>query len=273
MPSYTDGLDRAILILCWIGAVFMLIGLNSIYRAMKMYERPRLLLITLISLVIAPVAVLFSMFPFVYSTANLVAQDVFNASFWRAEIASGILALRVTTYILTFQLLKWFSQFAIRRSQLVRARRTRGLNHDDVADFTANNTREDARLWQRSDLSSLNVSQFAFYLVVVTALWICAINEINSLSATLASWAIFFIVDDAVVIAEYSDTFHVTPLMSHMAKVLCFDLLLLIFVPAALHSSSIGALSSILTLAMIFCVVAVAGFAWRLKHFGFTKNV
>lgn len=73
-------------------------------------------------------------------------------------------------------------------------------------------------------------------------------------------------------IAEYSDTFHVAPLMSLIAKVFGFNLLLLVFVPAALLSSHVGSLSSLLPLVMAICAIEAAGFAWRLRHFGCTRN-
>lgn len=272
MPTYIIGLDQSISILSWLVAACILLGIFVIIRSMLTYERPKLLMIGVMSLVILPSAVALCLFPAVYSTINLASQNVFDTSFWSAEIASGVLALRVTTYMLTFQLLKWATKFATGRSELIRTQYKEGLSPDDAANFMLPKKPEVTKLWLRSDLALFAFLQFVFYLVSVCALWVCAIYGVHSLLSALASWAVFFIVDDAVVIAEYSEHFQSSPLFLHNVKVMGFNVLLLAVISTTLFTSGSGQLAAALSITMAALAIAAGAIAIRTKEFEVKKN-
>ena len=87
MPTYSIGLNHATWILSWVASACFLIGIYALVKAILMYERTSALALAVLSLVIFPVATVLSLFPFVFSTVNLVTQQMSKVSFWRTEIA------------------------------------------------------------------------------------------------------------------------------------------------------------------------------------------
>ena len=193
---------------------------------------------------------------------------MFVFSFWQGEIATGALALRVTSLLLTYQVARAVLRFVPLRTQLVAARTARGLSEDDIADFTASVTFEERVLWRRNDLVSLAFFQFSFYLVALAALWVCTIVGVHTLLTALASWALLVIVDDWGVIADYCHRFDTLPTATYAVRVLCVDLVLLITVPAALHPAQLGVIWGIVLLALLVSGLLVGMYFWRSQHFG-----
>ncbi|WP_346288249.1 hypothetical protein [Zoogloea sp.] len=236
-------------------------------RAIRRYARRQKLFLIVISVGLAPAVVSFTLFPLIYSIMSVPLQQLFDISFWQREISNGALALRVTSLLLTYQLAQSIIRFVPRRRELIAARESRGLSHDDVADFTTSVTTEERQLWRQNDLLLLAFFQFSFYLITLTALWACSIVGINTVVTALASWALLFIVDDWSVIADYCHQFDSLPMAAHAAKVLCIDVILLLAVPAALYPAHLGIVWVAICLTLFVSSLLVAMFFWRARHF------
>jgi hypothetical protein len=239
-----------------------------VWRSIHRYARRNTTLLIAVSVGVGPALATLTLFPPIHALMSVPREQMFVLSFWQGEVSNGTLALRLTSLLLTYQLIRAGVRFVPRRIELVTARKRRGLSEDDVADFTTSVTPEERRLWQRSDLVSLSFFQFSFYLVALAALWACSIAGVHTLLAALASWALLFIVDDWAVIADYCQRFDSLPMKTHSVKVLCINLVLLIAVPVALYPAQLGVIWAAITLAMIVSGLFVVMFLWRARHFG-----
>lgn len=267
---FTDGsgIENTTILLIWVWAAFMAIGAIVLRRSICLYARPQTPFLIVLSVVIGPIVATLTLFPIIYTLMSVPRQQMFELSYWQHEIATGTLALRVTSILLTYQLARAIVRFVPRRRELVSAREARGLSHDDVADFTSTVTIEERRLWKRNDLVSLAFFQFSFYLIALSAMWGCTIAGVHTLFTALASWALLFIVDDWSVIADYCQRFDSLPIPTHAVKVLCVDMILLVAVPAALYQAKLGAFWVAISLAMFVSGLFVVMFFWRALHFG-----
>ena len=243
-------------------------GALVVWRSIRRYARPKTALLIALAIVIGPAIATLAFFPLIYTFTSVPPQQMFVLSFWQGEIATGALALRVTSLLLTYQVARAIFRFVPRRIQLVAARKERGLSEDDIADFTASVTREERILWRRNDLVSLAFFQSSFYLIALAALWGCSIAGVHTFLTALASWALLFIVDDWGVIADYCHRFDSLPMTAHAVKVLFADLVLLIAVPAALYPAQLGVIWGTVVVALVVSGLLVGTYFWRSQHFG-----
>lgn len=268
MLTNGSGIGSTSTILIWMWVVCVAIGVLVVWRSIRRYERRNTPLLIAVSVGIGPALATLALFPPIYALMSIPREQVFVLSFWQGDVSTGTLALRLTSLLLAYQLVRAAVRFVPRRLELVTARKARGLSEDDVADFTVSVTPEERRLWQRSDLVSLSFFQFSLYLVALAALWVCAIAAVQTLLAALASWALLFIVDDWAVIADYCHRFDSLPMTAHSVKVLCINLVLLVAVPIALYQAQPGLIWGAITLSMIVSGLLVVMFLWRARHFG-----
>lgn len=267
MLTSLKGIDTTGIFLTWIWIFFVGTGILNLVRCIQRYERPKTGALIAISTVIGPAVASLALFPLIHTFTSLPRDSFFLASTWQKEITSGILALRITSLILTYQIARTVVRFIPLRRQLIATRKGRGLSEDDVADFTTSVTLEERRLWQRNDLISLAFFQFSFYLAALTGMWLCAIVGIHTLLAALASWALLFIVDDWAVISDYCHRFGALPITSHAAKVFAVNMILLLAVPAALYPAQLGLIWAGLLLALIILSLFVCMFFLRARDF------
>jgi hypothetical protein len=94
--------------------------------------------------------------------------------------------------------------------------------------------------------------QFVFYLSAVAALWLCAIEDRQSLVSSIANWCVFFIVDDWVVMTDYAIHFRSRVLKSHSIRIGIFNLLLLVLIPASLIGTTHWVVSIALCLVLVY---------------------
>lgn len=267
MFTAVSGVESTISILIWIWVSCVAFGAIVFLRAIRRYSRLQTLFLIIISVGFAPAVVSFTFFPLIYSIMSVPFHEIFELSFWQREISNGALALRVTSLLLTHQLVRSIIRFVPLRRELIAARESRGLSHDDVADFTTSVTTEERKLWRQNDLMLLAFFQFSFYLITLTALWACSIVGIHTVVTALASWALLFIVDDWSVIADYCHQFDSLPIAAHAVKVLCIDVILLVAVPAALYPAHLGIVWASISLTLFVSSLLVAMFFWRARHF------
>ena len=122
-------------------------GLVGIVKSGSLMHRLKLKTFTLFGLLIVPVIVSLSFFPLIYSTFNLLTQDITTTEFWKHELSTGVFALRVSSYILSFQLVRSIFRFVKRKREIARVRSHRGLPVEQIANFTVDLKPEEAKLW------------------------------------------------------------------------------------------------------------------------------
>lgn len=266
---FTDvsGIESTINIIIWIWALCVAFGAIVFLRAICMYDRSNNLLLIVISFGLVPAIITLALFPVIYSIISIIHQQIFEISFWQREISNGFFALRFTSIILTYQLVISIIKFIPIRRKLIAARKTRGLNNDDVADFTKSVTTEERQLWRNNDLMLLAFFQFSFYLITLTALLGCYIAGIHTVWTALASWLLLFICDDWSIITRYCQKFNSLPINLDAIKVLCIDIILLIAAPTALYPANLGIIWFAILLALFISIIITAIFFWRARHF------
>lgn len=268
---YSAGLESTWEALKLIAFVLFVFGVLGCIPVVRKLFRLKLLRLTAIALFLVPLALTLGLFPAVYSTLNLLHQNIFDVSFWKLELSSGVFALRVSSYILTFHMIIAVVRLFKRKQQLGKLRASRGLNEDEIANYTVDRRPADTRMWIHADVATIAAMQFLFYLVCLGALWYCTIHSNDSIIVSLSSWALFFIIDDWVVIADYSDHYSEPALNSHTLKILAFDFVLLVFVPLSALYTSIDAITVGLSLTMLLTATGVAMFTWRARHLHIKK--
>jgi hypothetical protein len=220
---YINGFNETILILIGVLGVTFLYGVYIGLKTIIFYDRPPVGLTLLFSIFVGPLAVTASIFPITFSTINLFHQDVFVYSFWKNEFLSGVLPLRISTYMLTFDLGIWALRMLLRRKHLGRLHRKNGVNFQDAGNYFRIKHLEVATAWLSSDLASISCIRLSFYLLSVAALWVCRAENVHSMIFSALTWTVFFIADDAKVILDYCDNFKCSPLKKHATKLMVFD--------------------------------------------------
>jgi hypothetical protein len=266
MPTYSAGLDRTWSVLVLIALFVALGGLVGVFKSGSLLHRLKLKTFTLFGLLIVPVIVSLSLFPLVYSTSNLLTQEIATTTFWKHELSTGVFALRVSSYILSFQLVRSIFRFVKRKREIARVRSRRGLAAEQIANFTVDLKPEEAKLWLRGDLALVASLQFAFYLSAVAALWLSAIDARHSLVTTLASWCIFFIADDWTIVSDYTDHFRVPAMTAHKYKIQLFNVTLLVLVPVSLFGSEHVFIPIVLSMVLFLSAATLTLLPWRSAH-------
>ena len=266
MPDYNMGLKETWVVLLVIASIIALIGVSGLLRVYNELSLTKRIAFAALAIFVAPAIVSLCFFPLIYCSFNLISQPLLSASFWKAELATGVFAIRVSSYLITYQFLRSLARLAGQKLELLKTRQKRGLNYDDSANFTIDRRPEEAGLWFGSDIAFAAVAQFLFYLSVIAALWLNAIDGAHSLALALASWALFFIIDDWVIISEYTDELQVPPIPTHLYKVIGFDIALILLVPVAMFSASVQLIFFILTFAMLFFATVFFMYTWRLRY-------
>lgn len=245
MVDYSVGLEQTYVATIVLGVAFSLCGIAFALRLPPMRPAIRRSLAVAACIVLAPMLVSLTLMPIIYCMLNFVLQFDQILGSWRVELANGVLALRITTIILTFQFGK--SLFKILTAALSpKGNRTRGST------VSAN-------------LLVAALFQYAFYLCAIIGLWFCAIENIHSIPATLASWSLFFIVDDSIVISDYAVHFSTPPLSRHVTRVVGFNIVIVALVAVALLES-LSPLKYLLPIVQVGSMVASRYFFSWSRH-------
>lgn len=260
-------IENTTIILIWFWAFFVAVGTVVVRRSILLYDRPKILFLIIYSIIMGPIIVTLSCFPFVYTLMSFPLEKMFELSFWQREITMGTLALRATSFVLTYQLVLTIVRFVPLRRELISARVARGLNHDDVADFTTSTTVEERHLWLRNDLIMLAFFQFSFYLIVLAVMWGCVIAGVHTWLIALASWLLLLIVDDWSIIADYCYQFILLPMTAHAIKVMCINMVLLVTIAIELYLAQFGFIWIVVSLAMLVSILFVIIFFLRAQYF------
>lgn len=231
---YTKGFNEAILILIGVFGVMFLYGSYAALKTIILYDKPKVGVTLLLSLIVWPLAVTTSIFPVTYSTINLFNQNIFIVSFWKNEFLSGVTPLRISTYILTFELGIWVLRALLRRKKLGRLHRENGVSFQDAGNYFRIKHSEVATAWLSSDFASIFCIQLSFYLLSVSALWVCRAESVHSIIFSTLTWCVFFISDDAKIIFEYCDNLKSPPLKKHNTKLIIFNAIIIFCVSAVL---------------------------------------
>jgi len=208
-------------------------------------------------MIVVPIVNALALFPAVYCTFNLAHHELLSTDFWRHELASGVFALRVSSYLLTFHFFAGLRRYVQRKHELTTQRVARGLTGAQATTFGIDLQPAESLMWKRGDLAGVATFQFGFYLSVLTALWLCAIQGVSVLTTSLASWCLFFIADDWVIIAQYTTRLNVPALLQHTIKILAFDIALLLLVSGTILAHLRGPVGMGVIVAMLVCALAV----------------
>lgn len=263
---YSTGLEPTWDVLKLVALALFIIGIIGCIPVAGQLSRLKLLLLAAVALLLAPLALALSFFPAVYSTVNLLHQDILSVSFWKQELSNGVFALRVSSYVLTFHSVLAIVRLLKRKRRLGKLRASRGLKEDEVANFTVDRRPDETRMWVHADIATISSMQFLFYLSCLGSLWYCTINANHSLVVSISSWALFFIIDDWVIIADYSDHYCEPALTPHTLKILAFDVILVTLVPLSALLTSIDIVTVGLTLTMIVAGAGIGMYTWRARH-------
>lgn len=135
----------------------------------------------------------------VYPIVNVLSQlnIAFSIDFIKSELANGTLPLRVSSFIIGYRFVtsatKPFTQRKIPFRQYL-----------------------------------YKPCQYAFYTFPLFLLWLATIIGESSLGTILLSWTIVFILDDWIIIDDYTDKFKSSPLASHIDRIIGFNFIIFI---------------------------------------------
>lgn len=231
----------------------------------KLFTRSQLALGIISSILIFPLIYLFALFPAIYSTCNLIGQELFSSEFWKYEFANGMFAVRVATYLLTIHFVISIYRYHKSRLILFTARLNRGVTPYRAMRYGMEMHPDEFPLWAESDLDYTSALQFAFYLGCVQVLWLVAIQNLHSLVTSITSWCLFFIIDDWVIIADYTSALKRSPLTKHYIKILAFNFALALLITSISVMSFNWAIRIPIVAFMSILLLYICRLSWRSK--------
>jgi len=257
MPTYGHELDLTWIVLLIIAATYGYFGWRRVSYGVGLLKltRPNSAAAARMNLLHDTAAVTFASFPAVYSTLNLLNQELTSTNFWRAEISSGLLALRISSYLLLYHFIRITVRYRMLARELINVRLARGVPTEALFAYERGLEPHERELFVVRNVAWCASHQFVFYLSTVAALWLCTIEYRQSLVTLVANWCLFFIVDDWVVMTDYAIHFRASVLKSHSVRIGVFNLLLLVLIPASLVGTTHWVVSIALCLVLLYSYV------------------
>ena len=99
MLSYAATLVQSGFVLIFVWAAAVALGAVILLRALIRYDRAKVGVLIVLSIVVGPVVATVALFPAIFAGLDLVNQPVFEADFWKAEVGSGVFALRLASVV------------------------------------------------------------------------------------------------------------------------------------------------------------------------------
>ncbi len=130
------------------------------------------------------------------------------------EIASGKLALRVVSILVGFQVaVRIFNHVLVEETMSTNFRLLTFAKsqHKDLADLP--------ELFDNGDTEKITLSQFSIYLVALFVLWNCVHSSIENIYTTSLSFALFFVVDDWIILSHYLEALKGRILQRHIIRI------------------------------------------------------
>ncbi|CAA6806155.1 MAG: Unknown protein [uncultured Sulfurovum sp.] len=181
-----------------------------------------------------------TIFPLIYTLTNLYYQDYTNTLFWKSELESGFLAIRIAALTLGYQvfLLAW---------KIIKLEREK--EQKNIHKHTKAKTQE------ASNKNFINYGQLSFYMISLYILIFAAIYNVDNLYIQISSWALLFIIDDWKIIMDYMDAFQQDMLSSHLIRLMVLNLVLVISMIMAAFTVFNIMISILITIAMLFILL------------------
>ena len=158
-------------------------------------------------------------FPFSYQIIKNFYEIIKN--FVEKEINNGVIQLRVTSLIVTFQII--YTTLRLGYS----SKRLQKFNILSTNFFSKYPELEN--LQEVESIINILTSQYlqyAFYTSILSVLWTLNITENTSFWSSVASFCAFFIIDDWSIIADYEVSLKGRRIKAHSLKILSFNLIL-----------------------------------------------
>ena len=209
--SYFIGLEVAILIAV-IGSGIILILMLLVAIAEKEFKDIPLILIGYI-----PLGIFFgfSLFIIIYPIVNILFQIHFlTVEFFIVEIKTGILFLRISSFLIGIKIMQFFFTTLFHEE----------FKSKQFKDFPK--LKDIPKITDYTNFSLLLFSQYGYYLTILFSLWMFVIQGIDSILVLLLNWAIFFIIDDWILITDYSQIIKGRMLKKHKFRIYFFNIIL-----------------------------------------------
>lgn len=160
-----------------------------------------------------------SEFLLIYPIVNLFHQDFLNLEFYKQELGTGVLALRVSSIILGFQSITTWS---IYRKKI----KSRYSDIDNLKPLKFGKRKY--TLYGRfiSRTITFFALQFFIYSSIALIIWFNNWFSLIYFERQLISWALLFIVDDWAIISDYFLHLKGRVLLMHDARILFFNIFL-----------------------------------------------
>jgi hypothetical protein len=223
MPDYTLGLDSAFVVCRSAIYLFATVSLALCAYASRS-ERGILgffiswigtALLAAVPFIVFCVLVIVPLFVLVFPLMNLASHRDNLAILLKAELASGVIGLRIVSILLPTKALRDLF---------------RGLFREWPKPWSP-------RIMRRSERQILPVIpgyvlytwsffQTATFLLIISALWLFLSRHVSGIEVGILGWLLFFIVDDWIIISDYHAALGGRILRGHSLRLIVCDILL-----------------------------------------------
>lgn len=183
------------------------------------------LIITLFFFFIASVT-----FCFIYSIYNVILNiDLLKNDFREIltyELKNGVIPMRLTSLSLGFVFINTLRRL-LKMTPFPDNKTEKVYNSYDEANILGLGSLSATR--NRFEQSFLNLTQCSYYSLILTTLWILYFYKVDSFDSVLLSYFLFMIIDDWMIIYNYSLRLKGLILKWDAIKILGLNILLLVF--------------------------------------------
>ena len=103
MTNYTLGHELAMNIIVVLIVLLLILSIGVVKLGVEKKGILKGSLVGFFVFIIIPICAYLVFFPVIFSSINLLNQDVLNVSFWKEEISTGVFAIRIASLVLTIK--------------------------------------------------------------------------------------------------------------------------------------------------------------------------
>jgi hypothetical protein len=263
---YSNGVDCTWEVLQYLFIAVFLFYVLVFSLATGILSRLKHLTLVFIGSILVPTVISLSFFPVIHSLVNLLHQELFSISFWQSDASNGILILRLSSIILTYSLLVNIFNFLRRIHAVGEVRKKRGLNENEIANFTIDLQPNENKQWRHADIATISSLQFILCLISLGVLWYCAIKSNQSFFVSLLNKLSFLLIGIVTIVSDYSDYYGEINKNQHTKKIFALDVALLILAPTAALTTAIDCVTIGFTATMLLVAAGIVFYTKRLQH-------
>lgn len=265
--DYTIGLEAALQFALIPSLLLVVLILLGIIKYRNEIPALKLVVLAILGCIISPPVITICIVPIIYVPLNFFEQAIFSLEFYRQEISTGVVSLRIVTLLLGYNAIANFLGLIRSNKVLSKHRRKKGLNIDDSHNSIINVSKKDKELWRQFDSSMIIFSQFLYYLVCIFYLWLFIYKDVSNINTTFAHWCLFFICDDWVIISDYMLKSKSSMLGKHFIRIVIFNVLLFSSIVIVAGTYLNWIITAVIFLKLGFLLTIFHMYQWRLRKF------